>query len=62
MVLIVMLDGTIGFYLLTLRHLKKEVFMKSVMFLLEIVCHHTFLQRVGSQKKVNKCQSQMLQV
>lgn len=62
MVPIVVLDGTIGFYLLTLRHLKKGVFMKSVMFLLEIVCHHTFLQRVGSQKKVNTCQSQMLQV
>lgn len=51
MVPVVMLHGTIGFYLLTLGHLKKEILMKSVMFLLEIVCCHTFLQRVGVPDK-----------
>lgn len=42
---IVTLHGTVGFYLLTLGHLKKDIFMTSVTFLLE--CCHAFLQRVG---------------
>lgn len=51
MVPILTLHGTIGSYLMTLGHLKKETFMKYVMFILEIVCCHTFLQRVGIPNK-----------
>lgn len=51
MVPIVMLHGTIGFYLLTLGHLKKEILMKSVIFLVEIVCCQTCLQGVGVPDK-----------
>lgn len=46
-----MLHVTIGFHLLASGHLKKEIFMTSVTFLLEIVCCHTSLQRVGVPDK-----------
>jgi len=62
MVPVDMVHGTIGFYLMTLRCLKKEVFMNSVTFILEIVCCHLFFKEQGSQIKVNKCCSPMLQV
>lgn len=51
MVAVLIMHGAIGFYLMTLGHLKKEIFMKYVMFILEIVCCHTCLQRVGVPNK-----------